>query len=69
MSPWLFNMFIDGVLHKTKARTLNSESRDWEISALLSANDPVLLGEELVRKLVREFHNVCKRRNLEGKRR
>ena len=72
MSPWLFNIFMDGVLREMKARTLgrgvalNLEGRQWKLSSVLFADDAVLVAEseEDLGRLVREFDNVCKRRNL-----
>lgn len=59
MLPWLFNIFTDGVLHETKARTLsegislNFEDKHWETSAPVFANDTVLLHEnEHLKKLL-----------------
>src|SRR6201990_1597715 len=54
MSPWVFNVLMDGVVRRmgreVKGIRLRSGERDWEISVLLFADDAVLVaksGEEL----------------------
>ena len=73
MSPWLFNMYIDGVVREVNARVLGRglELRDendgvWEINQLLFADDTVLIAnsEKELRQLVTEFGKVCERRKL-----
>ncbi len=46
MSPWLFNVYMDGVVREVHARMLgrglsfvNSDGREWNLSPLLFADD------------------------------
>ena len=73
MSPWLFNLFIDGVVREVNARVLgrglklvDGEDRMWELCQLLFADDAVFVAdsEEKLRRLVEEFGRVCERRKL-----
>ena len=75
MSPWLFNIFMDGVTKEVRARThgegvelWNKEDRQkWgELSVLLFADDTVLLADSKLKlqRLVDEFAIVCDRRKL-----
>ena len=73
MSPWLFNVYMDGVVREVKMRTLGrglemSErgGREWEVSQLLFADDTALVAstEERLQRLVDEFGVVCERRKL-----
>ncbi len=72
MSPWLFNIFMDGCMREVKAKVgkigagLKLNGVDWSVTACLFADDTVLLAEserELQRE-VDQFHNVCSRRKL-----
>lgn len=51
MSPWLFNIYMDGVMKEVKMRTRNEgaelvrNGREWRISTCLYADDAVLLAE------------------------
>ena len=80
MSPWLFNLFMDGVMKEVRERagdvgvTLCDSRRneEWKVEWLMFADDTVLLGdsEEKLNRLVQEFGSVCQRRKLtvnEGK--
>ena len=80
MSPWLFNLFMDGVMKEVRERagdvgvTLCDSQRneEWKVEWLMFADDTVLLGdsEEKLNRLVQEFGSVCQRRKLtvnEGK--
>ena len=73
MSPWLFNLYIDGVVREVNARVLgrglkltDSNENEWEMNQLLFADDTVVVAdsEEKLCQLVSEFGRVCKRRKL-----
>ena len=73
MSPWLFNLFIDGVVREVNTRVLGRglglvDERDyvWELNQLLFADDTVFVAdsEEKLCQLVEEFGRVCERRKL-----
>ena len=73
MSPWLFNLFIDGVVREVNASVMGQglglvDERDgiWELNQLLFADDAVFVAdsEEKLRRLVTEFGRVCERRKL-----
>ena len=73
MSPWLFNIFIDGVVREMKVRTLGNgvdmvgvNGEIWQVNQLLFADDTVLMAdsEEKLQRVVKEFGRVCKRRKL-----
>ena len=80
MSPWLFNVFMDGVMKEVRERagdvgaTLWDARRDseWKVEWLMFADDTVLVSdsEEKLERLVHEFGRVCHRWKLkvnEGK--
>ena len=73
MSPWLFNVYMDGVVREVKMRTLGRglemrtrNGQEWEVSQLLFADDTALVAatEEELQRLVEEFGVVCERRKL-----
>ncbi len=73
MSPWLFNVYMDAVVREVNARSLgrgsimvNADGREWNLSQLLFADDTALVAdsERRLRRLVKEFGRVCKRRKL-----
>ena len=73
MSPWLFNLFIDGVVREVNASVLgrglglvDERDRMWELNQLLFADDAVFVAdsEEKLCRLVTEFGRVCERRKL-----
>ena len=73
MSPWLFNLYIDGVVREVNARVLgrglkllDRNENDWEMNQLLFADDTVVVAdsEKKLCQLVAEFGRVCKRRKL-----
>ena len=73
MTPWLFNVYMDGVVPEVNARMfgkglelLNVNGGRFEINQLLSADDTVLTAdsEEKLCRLVSEVGIVCDRRKL-----
>ena len=72
MSPWLFNLYMDGVIREVKGRAVDvgvslvRDGMEWKIPVLLFADDTVLLSEDEweLQGLVNEFGTVCKKRNL-----
>ena len=75
MSPWLFNLYMDGVVREVNARVcergvelvnVGEVNQRMEVEQLLFADDAALVAdskEKLVR-LIREFERVCNRRKL-----
>ena len=73
MSPWLFNVYMDGVVREVNARILGrgleligADGGAYELSQLLFADDTALVAdsEEKLCRLVTEFGRVCERRKL-----
>ncbi len=72
MSPWLFNIYMDGVMRKVKGKVgevgvkMYDEGRTWVLNSILFADDTVLIAENEsdLQKLVIVFDSVCKRRKL-----
>ena len=73
MSPWLFNLYINGVVREVQARTLGKEAQlvgdsdeKWEVSQLLFADNIVLVVDSKMKlnRLMEEFGRVCRRRKL-----
>ena len=73
MSPWLFNLYIDGVVREVNTRVLgrglrmvDANGNEWEMNQLLFADDTVVVAdsEKKLRQLVEEFGRVCERRKL-----
>ena len=73
MSPWLFNVYMDGVVREVNVRAsgrgvsvLGVNGAVCQVSQLLFADDTALVAdsEENLRKLVAEFGRVCERRKL-----
>ena len=73
MSPWLFNLYIDGVVREVNARVngrglklLDGDDNGWELNQLLFADDTVVVAdsESKLCQLVTEFGRVCERRKL-----
>ena len=69
MSPWLFNVYIDGVVREVNVRVLgkwlellSANGGRFEIHQLLLADDTALVAdsEEKLGRLVSEFGRVCK---------
>src|ERR1700755_879090 len=70
MSPWLFNVLMDGVVRGMDREgmgiRLRSGEGEWEVSVLLFADDAVLVAEsgEKLRMLVKEFVRECAAKGL-----
>ena len=73
MSPWLFNVYMDGVVREVNIRVfgnglelLSPNGGRFEINQLLFADDTALVAEseEKLCRLVSEFGRVCERRKL-----
>ena len=73
MSPWLFNIYMDGVVREVNMRVLgqglnlvSAGGREWKLNQLLFADDTALVADSEVklRRLVEEFGRVCQRRSL-----
>ena len=70
MPPWLFNVFMDGVMTKVReavgdvgATLWDARSNsEWKVEWLIFADDTVLVGdsEEKLERLVQEFGSVCR---------
>ena len=52
MSPWPFNLYIDGVVREVNARVLgrglklvDGNDNEWELNQLLFANDTVVVTD------------------------
>ena len=73
MSPWLFNVYMDGVVPEVNVRVfgkwlelLSANGGGFEINQLLFAEDTALVAdsEEKLCRLVSEFSRVCERIKL-----
>ena len=73
MSPWLFNIYMDGVVKEVSERVQGSglgligeDGLRYEVSQLLFADDTALVADsvEELERLVHEFDRVCKKRKL-----
>ena len=73
MSPWLFNVYMDGVVREVNVRVLgkglellSSNGGRFEINQLLFADDTALVAdsEDKLCRLVSEFGRVGERRKL-----
>src|ERR1700755_2886271 len=70
MSPWLFNVLMDGVVRGMEREgngiRLRSREGEWEVNVLLFADDAVLVAEsgEKLRMLVKEFVRECATKGL-----
>ncbi len=73
MSPWLFNIYMDGVMKEVKGKVgevgvrMYDEGRKWGLNSILFADDTVLIAasESDLQNLVYVFDSVRKRRKLE----
>ena len=74
MSPWLFNLFMDGVMKEFKANILHGgvkfgmRENAGKVSGLLFADDTTLMAESEnnLQRYVSAFVRVCERRNVRG---
>ncbi len=72
VSPWLFNIYMDGCIREMKARVrdlgtrLNVRGVEQPLVVGLYADDKVLLAESerMLQRIVDEFERVCKRSKL-----
>ncbi len=72
MSPWLFNIYMDGCIREMKVKVrdlgarLNVRGVEQPVVASLYADDTVLLAESerMLQRIVDEFDRICKRRKL-----
>ena len=73
MSPWLFNIYMDGVVREVNARVIGKgvvlvteRGEELRLKQLLFADDTALVAatENGLVRLVEEFGKVCKRRKL-----
>ena len=73
MFPWLFNVYMDGVMKEVKmamerrgVRFLK-DGREWRLPGLLYADELVLSGEleKDLRVMIGRFAEVCRRRGLQ----
>ena len=72
MSPWLFNVYMDGVVREVNVRVLgkglellSANGGRFEKKQMLFANDTELVADsEKLCRLVSEFGRVCERRKL-----
>ena len=73
MSPWLFNVYMDGVDRKVNdwvlgqgQELLSANSGRFEINQLLFADDTALVADSAEKfcRLVSEFGRTCERRKL-----
>ena len=72
MSPWLFNMYMDGVIREVNERVLGRgvelvgrEGDVWRVNQQLHVDDTVMFGNsrENLQQLLKEFDNVARRGN------
>ncbi len=72
VSPWLFNIFMDGSMREMKCKVVNMgvklrlNGEVWSVVTCLFADDTVLLAESEgdLQRVVNEFSSVCKRGEL-----
>ena len=66
MSPWLFNIYIDGGVLGKGLELLSANGGSFDINQLFFADDKALVAdsEEKLCRLVSEFGRVCESRKL-----
>ena len=73
MSPWLFNVYMDGVIREVNVRVLGkgwellrANGGRFEVNQVLFADDTALVAdsEEKLCRMVSEFGRVCEKRKL-----
>ncbi len=72
MSPWLFNIYMDGVMREVKGKVgevrvrMYDEGRNCVLNSVLFADDTVLVAESEsdLQNLLSVLDSVCKRRKL-----
>ena len=72
MSPWLFNLYMDGVMREFKEKskqcgaTMGKDNEKWKLNHILFADDVVLIGDSGVelQDMVRTFDEICRKRKL-----
>ena len=73
MSPWLFNLYTDGVVREVNTRVLgrglklvDANGNEWELNQLLFVDDTVVVADSKRKlcQLVTEFGRMCERRKL-----
>ena len=73
MSPWLFNVYMDGEVREVNVRVLgkglellSANGGRFVINQLLFADDTAIVAEseQKLCRLVSEFGRVCERRKL-----
>ena len=73
MLPWLFNLYIDGVVREVNTRVLGAgltpldgNDNEWELNQLLFVDDTVVVAdsERKLCQLATEIGKVCERRKL-----
>ncbi len=70
MSPWLFNILMDGCMREMKYKVVNAGAKlngeVWFVVTCLFVDDTVLLAESEgdFHRVVNEFYSVCKKRKL-----
>ena len=66
MSPWLFNMYMEGVVKELKRRVMergvalriSGEGREWEVNELVFVDDTTLVTDsEKLSSLVKKFES------------
>ena len=75
MSPWLFNVYMNGVVREVNVRvlgkgldSLSANGGRFEINQLLFADETALVAdsEETLCRLASEFGRVCERRKFKS---
>ena len=73
ISPWLCNVYMDGVVHEVNVRVLgeglklaSANGGRFEVNQLLFTEDTAQVAdsEKKLSRLVSEFGRVCERRKL-----